>query len=36
MGRLRIVAAERNYQELDRQHKEQFIHRFNDKCMLGE
>ena len=36
MGRLRIAAAECNYQELDRQLKEQFIHGLNDKDMLGE
>ena len=36
MGRLRIMAAECNYQELDRQLKEQFIHGLNDKDMLGE
>ena len=36
MGRLRIAAAECSYQELDRQLKEQFIHGFNDKDMLGE
>ena len=36
MGRLRIAAAECNYQELDRQIKEQFIHWLNDKDMLGE
>ena len=36
MGRLRIKAAECNYQELDRQLKEQCIHGLNDKGMLGE
>ena len=36
MGRLRIMSAECNYQELDRELKEQFIHVFNDKDMLGE
>ena len=36
MERLRLVAVERNYQELDRQLKEQFIHGINDKDMLGE
>ena len=34
MGRLRIVAAECNYKEIDRQLKEQFIHGLNDKAML--
>ena len=36
MGRLRCAVAECNYQELDRQLKEQFIHGPNDKDMLGE
>ena len=36
MGRLRIMAAECNYQELDRKFKEQFIHGLNDKDMLGK
>ena len=36
MGRLWLAAVECNYQELDRQLKEQFIHGLNDKQMLGE
>ena len=36
MGELRLMVAECNYQELDRQLKEQFIHGLNDKVMLGE
>ena len=36
MGRLRVVAAECNYKELDCQLKEQFIHGLNDKAMLDE
>ena len=36
MGRLWVAAVECNYQEVDRQHKEQFIHGLNDKCMLEE
>ena len=36
MGRLHVVAAECNYRELDRQLKEKFIHRLNDKLMLDE
>ena len=36
MGRLHIVAVECNYQEVDRQLKEQFIHGLNNKHMLGE
>ena len=36
MGRLCVVAAECNYREIDRQLKEQFIHRLNDKVMLDE
>ena len=36
MGRLRIVVAECNYKEIDRQLKEQFIHGLNDKAMLDE
>ena len=36
MGRLWLTAVECNYQELDRQLKEQFIHGLNDKEMLGE
>ena len=34
MGRLQVAAVECNYQEVDRQLKEQFIHGLNDKCML--
>ena len=36
MGRLLISAIECNYQELDRQLKEQFIHGLNDTDVLGE
>ena len=36
MGRLYIAAVECNYQEVDRQLKEQFIHGLNDKHMLEE
>ena len=36
MGRLCIAAVECNYQEVDRQLKEQFIHGLNDKYMLEE
>ena len=36
IGRLQLTAVECNYQELDRQLKEQFIHRLNDKEMLGK
>ena len=36
MGSLCIVAVECNYQEVDRQLKEQFIHCLNDKHMLEE
>ena len=36
MGRLHIAAVECNYQEVDRQLKEQFIHSLNDKHMLEE
>ena len=35
IGRLRIMTVECNYQELDKQLKEQFIHGMNDKDMLG-
>ena len=35
MGRLQVAAVECNYQEVDRQLKEQFIHGINDNCMLG-
>ena len=34
MGRMHIAAVECNYQEVDRQLKEQFIHGLNDKYML--
>ena len=33
MGRLHVAAVECNYQEVDRQLKEQFIHGLNDKHM---
>ena len=36
MGRLRVAAVKCNYQEVDRQLKEQFIYGLNDKCMLEE
>ena len=36
MGRLHVVAVECNYQEVNRQLKEQFIHGLNDKGMLEE
>ena len=36
MGRLCVAAVECNYQEVDRQLKEQFIHGLNDKNMLEE
>ena len=36
MGRLCTVAVECNYQEVDKQLKEQFIHGLNDKHMLEE
>ena len=36
IGRLRVTAIECNYQEVDRQLKEQFIHGLNDKNMLEE
>ena len=36
MGRLCVAVAECNYREIDRQLKEQFIHRLNDKVMLDE
>ena len=36
MGRLHITAVECNYQEVDRQLKEQFIHSLNDKHILEE
>ena len=36
MGRSHVAAVECNYQEIDRQLKEQFIHGLNDKHMLEE
>ena len=36
MGRLHVAAVECNYQEVDRQLKEQFIHGLNNKHMLEE
>ena len=36
MGILSVAAIECNYQEVDRQLKEQFIHGLNDKNMLEE
>ena len=36
MGRLHVAVVECNYQEVDRQLKEQFIHGLNDKYMLEE
>ena len=36
MGRIRVVAIECNYKELDRQLKEQFIHELNDGDMLAD
>ena len=36
IGRLQLSAVECNYQELNRQLKEQFIHGLNDMEMLGE
>ena len=36
MGRLHIAAVECNYQEMDRQLKEQFIHGLNNKYILEE
>ena len=36
MGRLHVAAVECNYQEIDRQLKEHFIHGLNDKHMLEE
>ena len=36
MGRLWVEAVECNYQEVDRQLKEQFIHGLNDKGVLEE
>ena len=36
MGGICIAAVECNYQEVDRQLKEQFIHSLNDKYMLDK
>ena len=36
MGSLHTAAVECNYQEIDRQLKDQFIHGLNDKHMLEE
>ena len=36
MGRLRLVFVECNYKEIDRQLKEQFIHKLNNNDMLEE
>ena len=36
IGRLHMAVVECNYQEVDRQLKEQFIHGLNDKYMLKE
>ena len=36
MGRLRLVAVEYSYAEIDSQLKEQFIHRLNDNDILVE
>ena len=36
LGRMRMLAVDCNYQEVDRQLKEQFIHGLNDAEMLGE
>ena len=36
MGRLQLSAVECRYKEIDRQLKEQLIHRVNDMDMLGE
>ena len=36
MGRLWVAAVECNYQEVNRQHKEQIIHGLNDKSMIEE
>ena len=35
MGRLKLALVECNYREVDRQLKEQFIHRLNDNDMLA-
>ena len=36
IGRLRLAAVECNYKDVDRQLKEQFVHRINDNDMLAE
>ena len=36
MGRLRILATECNYKDIDRQLKEQFIHGLNNSGMMVE
>ena len=36
MGRMHVATVECNYQEVDRQLKELFIHGLNDKYMLEE
>ena len=36
MGRLRLAVVECNYSEVNRQLKEQFIHRLNDNDMVAE
>ena len=36
MGRLKLTLIECNYREVDRQLKEQFIHRLNNNDMLTE
>ena len=36
MGKLQLSAVECDYQEIDRQLKEQFIHRLKNIDMLGE
>ena len=36
MGRLRLVAVECHYKEINRQLKDQFIHKLNDTNMLAE
>ena len=36
MGRLRLVAVECNYKEIDRHLMEKFIHRLNDNDMLAK
>ena len=36
MGRLKLAAVECNYKKVDRQLKEQFVHRLSDNDMLAE